>query len=317
MALSTLVIGKIGFDLDFSVSDNIFDNKTTQFRATDMKRIFSGLAANIAYGVSILGGKPVIISIVGRDFDLYYRKYLENKGIALKLFYDNERETACIFNISSPEDRILHIKQNNSYRFFAEKDIIPILSNSEVNNLSVVFIGTGIIEADVKFVSDIHKLNDRIPLIYSPDLAPKSFVKWRLNQILQKISILVCKEDELIQFEKILGLGRQQIIETSKRLKYIITIHDRSKIVIHSKDLMTKVSDAPAEKIVSDKGWYDAFRAGLVYGVSLKKPIIEAAKIGSGLASYSVEKDSFQNYDPSLEQVTLRAFEVKTISKNL
>ncbi|MHA1971831.1 MAG: PfkB family carbohydrate kinase [Candidatus Hodarchaeales archaeon] len=317
MASYSLVIGKISYNLTFSLSQSPCTENNLILEASDVKRDYSGLAANIAYGIAILGGQPILTSVVGKDFDLYYKDHLENSNVILRLFYDDKRESACVYNILTPESDVFTIVQNNSYRFFAEKDVIHNLVEDEKKNLSVVFIGTGIIEADAKFVTDIYKFNAKLPLIYSPNLDPKSFVKWRLNQILEKISILVCRESELVQFEKLLGLGRQEIIEKFNRLKYIFTIHDRSKIVIHSKDIMTKISEAPAENVVSDKGWFDAFRAGLVYAVSLKKPIIEAAKIASALASYSIEKASSQIYNPSPEQVSLRAFEVKVISKNL
>jgi len=105
------------------------------------------------------------------------------------------------------------------------------------------------------------------------------------------------------------------ILVNSQRLKYIISLVDRSRIIIFSKEFKVKVSEGPAGEVLSHDFWYDAFRAGVIYGVSLKKPIEEAAKLGSALASYAVETRENQQYSPSLEQVSLRAFEVKTTRK--
>ena len=93
-------------------------------------------------------------------------------------------------------------------------------------------------------------------------------------------------------------------------------IISQSALNILIKDFKIKVAEGPAEEVLSEKIWKDAFRAGLTYGVSLKKPIDEAAKIGSALASYAVETRENQKYSPSLEQVSLRAFEVKTSRKD-
>ena len=92
-------------------------------------------------------------------------------------------------------------------------------------------------------------------------------------------------------------------------------MEERTKIVIHSSRFKIKVSEGPAEEVLFTDHWQDAFRAAIVYGVSIKKPIEETAKIGSALASYAVETRENHKYSPSLEQVTLRSFEVKTIKK--
>ncbi|MFX0125535.1 MAG: PfkB family carbohydrate kinase, partial [Candidatus Hodarchaeota archaeon] len=161
----------------------------------------------------------------------------------------------------------------------------------------------------------VHDLNKRLPVIYSPDLNIHELTKWRLTQIFDKITILICTEDELRLIEERMKQNCDEILINSKRLKYIVSMIERSRIIIFSKEFKVKVSEGPAEEALSEDFWHDAFRAGLIYGISLKKPIEEAARIGSALASYAVETRENHQYSPSLEQVSLRAFEVKTSKK--
>lgn len=316
MSTKILVIGKISFNLDFSILDEISNESGSVSKASDVKRYFTGLGANIAYGVSVMGSSPVLISIVGKDFDVEYRDYLEKRAIELMLYYQNDKETATNYMIHTSDERILKIQQENAYRFIAEQNLEDKFSDEELKAFEAVLIGTGKVEADAKFISMIHSICGNTPLVYTLDGNIKEFVNWKLNQILENTIVLICRSDELLQIEQILKQTTKEILNRFPRLKYIISVYDRDKIVINSLDMTVKVSAGPAEEILSEEYWYDAFRAGILFGISLKKPIIEAVKIGSALASYAVEKRENQQYSPSPEQVLLRSYEVSSTFKS-
>lgn len=316
-----LVIGKVTYHFDFSISSEFSiicnkDNKNPTTVGTDVKRTFGGMGANVAYGLAILGSHPIIVSQVGPDFDWIFRPHLEKTGIDVRVFTHSEKETACYYRIKDEQDKTLIVDQENSYRFFAERNLAEQLESSEFQTLDTIFVGTGKVEADIKFISKVQEQANRVPIVYSPDLNMNELVKWRLSQILDKITVLVCTEKELEIIEERMKQTSNEILANSRRLIYIVSMVERSKIVIHSKEFKMKVSKGPAEEVLAEEFWWDAFRAGLVYGISLKKPIDEAAKIGSALASYAVETRENQQYSPSLEQVTLRAFEVKITQKS-
>ncbi|MFX0016611.1 MAG: PfkB family carbohydrate kinase [Promethearchaeota archaeon] len=315
-----LVIGKVAYHFDFSINNEFLtitdpDTKNPTTTAADVKRIFNGMGANIAYGLAILGSSPILVTQVGRDFDWFYLPHLRSVGIDVRPFIDPEKETACKYTIKDNHNHIINIFQENSYHFFAERELEANLDLNEFQDLNVVFIGTGKVEADTKFVSKINKLNKKLPIIYSPDSNVHELTKWRITQIFDKISVLVCTEDELRLIEDRMKQPCDEILQNSQRLKYIVSMIQRSRILIFSKEFKLKISEGPAEEVLSENAWYDAFRAGLTYGIALKKPIEEAAKIASALASYAVETRENQKYSPSLEQVSLRAFEVKTTQK--
>lgn len=320
--LKNLIVGKLSYKMQFSISCKFSDvtsqdNHVRMIDGTDVRRQFGGMAGNVAYGLSILDGNPYIISQVGKDFDSFYRSHLENLGVKLKLFVDSEKETACSYEILDEESEKVYIKQDNSYRLFAENNLETVMENEDYTNFGSVFICTGITEADVKFISEISKLNYRIPIIYSPDSNIHELTKWRLSNILEHINILICTEEELQMIEQRMKQTRDEFLTNFTGLKYIISMEERKKIVIYSLKFKIKVSEGPAEEVLSTEHWQDAFRAAIVYGVSIKKPIEETAKIGSALASYAVETREFHKYSPSLEQVTLRSFEVNSIKKEI
>lgn len=318
--LNTLIIGKLAYKLQFSISSKIADLTNVDKNeiivdGTDLRRQFAGMAGNIAYGLSILEGNPLVISQVGIDFNSFYRTHLERLGVKLKLFIDPEKETACSYEILDEEAGKIIINQDNSYHFFAEQNLGTLFHEEDYSNFSSVFICTGKIEADVRFITEINKKNNRLPLIYSPDSNIHELTKWRLSNIFDHISILVCTEEELRVIEQRMKQNRDELLSNFNRLKYIISMEERKKTVIYSLNLKIKVSEGPAEEVLFNDHWKDAFRAAIVHGVSIKKPIEEIAKIGSSLASYAVETREYQNYSPSMEEVTLRSYEIKTVKK--
>jgi len=316
MLTKVLIIGKISYTLDFSILDEFTNESISITNASDLKRSFTGLGANIAYGISVFDSTPVLVSIVGKDFDIEYREYLEKRAIKLMLYYQNDKETATNYIIHTPNENVIKINQENAYRFIAEQNLEDKFSNEELKTFEAILIGTGKIEADNKFISKLHSICGNTPLIYTLDGNIKELVNWRLTQILENTTVLICTSEELLQIEQILKQTTKEILKKYPRLKYIISAYNREKIVIYSLEMTVKISSGPAEEIISEEYWYDAFRAGIIFGISLKKPIIEAAKNGSALASYAVEKRENQQYNPSPEQVLLRSYEVNTTIKS-
>ena len=324
MKSNIIVIGKVLNKLKFNVSKDFLSGLDTKRYETienvgDLKRELGGMASNIIYGLTVLETKPTLVSQVGYDFDSFHKSYFDKLGVSLKLFYDSEKETACLYYLKAEMDHLIILQQNNSYTYFSEQSLKDKLSLSSNSDYSVAFVGTGKIEADVKFISELYGMGMNFPIIYSLDNNLSEITSWRLSQILEKISILICEESELKVLEERAKENRDEIIKKYSRLKYIISLEHRDRIIIYSQEMKMKVSEGPIDDPDSELSapWKDAFKAGIIYGISNKQPMREVAKLAASLASYSVEARGDYHYSPSVEQVQLRAFEVKIVSKNL
>ncbi len=322
MINDVLVIGKIMSWQQISISDsieNLLNRSIEKHELSDTKWANCGMGLEVATGLAILGSFPILVSEVGQDYDLLFQDHFNDYNVQLKLFRRNDKFTATLIEISDEKGGKIRLNQDNAYKYLAENDLSSIMDLNLVNTLNGVFIATGRVEADVKFILDIFESNPKIPILYSPDGNINELTNWRIKQILEKISILICSEEELQKIESTLHLNRREILSSEQysRLKYIISMEHRDRTIIHSYTKKIKISAGPADEVLSEVGWMNAFRAGLIHGVSSKKPIEEAAKLGSALASYAVETREFQPYFPSIEQVTLRSYEVQSVTKQL
>ncbi|MFW9854514.1 MAG: PfkB family carbohydrate kinase [Candidatus Thorarchaeota archaeon] len=319
MKTKVILIGRLADKLDLIITDSLGklttkDRVVTSVEARDVIRSFDGMLYHVAYGLVRLGVPPTVISQVGRNFDWHFRPHLEGLGMDLRVFTDSEKETACSYMLTDKNGHSLLVNQQNSYRFFAEQQLKEKISSQDLKGYSAGFVATGKAEADIKFIAELATYNRFLPLIYSPDENVNELTKWKLEPIFKTVALLICREEELLIIENRLGKSRTEMLSQFNTLKYIVSITDRTKIVVHEEKAAMKISEGPADEINSKMGWENAFRAGVIFGVAMKKPIEEAAKLGSALASYAVER---KKYSPSPEQIALRAFEVKSIRQQI
>ena len=306
MSSDILVIGKIAYNLKFKIySDFTNFTESNMHQGGETHRDYDGMASNIVYGLTVLGSTPTVTSIVGKDFDWNLKPFFEQLGIDLKVFQDSEQESACHYYLTDENDHHIILQQNNCYNYLAEHSLDDKIPPRFLNQYTVVFVGTGKVEADIKFLKYIHETGKGIPIVYSPDENIIEVSQWRFSQILDRISILICTETELRLLEEKAKETRSDFLQKYPRLKYIISMDTRFKVIVHSKELNIKVTDGPITDEITIEGWQDVFRAGIVFGVSKKKPIEETAKLAASLASYYVESLGHYKYSPSVEQVQL------------
>ncbi len=87
--MTIYVSGSIAYDriMDFPgrFSDHILPDKlhvlNVCFTVNGMQEKFGGTAGNIAYSLSLLGEKPIILSTIGKDYQPYF-KWLEYNAIS-------------------------------------------------------------------------------------------------------------------------------------------------------------------------------------------------------------------------------------------
>ena len=93
--MNILVSGSLAYDriMDFHgrFSDHILPEKihvlNVSFTVNSLTENFGGTAGNIAYGLSLLGEKPLILATIGRDYHRYFdwltKNHISQDGIRI------------------------------------------------------------------------------------------------------------------------------------------------------------------------------------------------------------------------------------------
>src|SRR5579871_7028117 len=88
---SALICGSVAFDTILVFPDHFKSHilperlhiLNVSFLVPEMRREFGGCAANIAYGLRLLGDRGIAMATVGRDFTPY-REHMQALGLALE-----------------------------------------------------------------------------------------------------------------------------------------------------------------------------------------------------------------------------------------
>jgi adenosine kinase len=281
------ISGSLAYDriMDFPgrFEDHILPDKihvlNVSFEVTGLKENFGGTAGNIAYTLSLLKERPIILSSVGADFDRY-KRWLEENDIDLsgiKVIADVFTSGAYIMTDRS--DNQITGFNPGAMKFpsdYAFQGVDP--------THSLAIISPGNTDDMVHYRRKYKEL--AIPCIVDPGQQIPVLTGKRLKEMISGASMLISNDYELDMIKKSVGLTTAELLTLTPMI--ITTLGENGSLVL-SREKEQRVPAIPVTQVVDPTGAGDAYRAGLIKGLIMGKPIVEAARMGAVCAAYSVE----------------------------
>lgn len=282
-----LVSGSLAYDriMDFpgKFSDYILPDKihviNVCFNVNGMQEKFGGTAGNIAYNLSLLKERPLILATIGKDYDSYMN-WLKKNGILTDYIRIIEDEfTACAYITTDMSDNQITgfnpgaMKYQAGYGLddFKSKDSIMIIAPGNLQDM--VYYSLQCKERGIRYICD----------------PGQSLTKWTKDDFLQWIKgsmMLISNDYELEMILKLTGLKKEDLLDFTSIL--ITTFGDRGSRIF-MRDGSFDVLAVKPEVVKDPTGAGDAYRAGLIKGIAMGKDIVTSAQIGTVVASYAVE----------------------------
>ena len=296
--MNILTSGSLAHDriLDFPgyFSDHILPDKihvlNVSFTVNSMIEKFGGTAGNIAYALSLLGEKPIILAAIGRDYHTYFEWLMKNN-----MNYDNitiieEELTASAYIITDQADNQITgfnpgaMKYPSSFNFdkINPKESIAIIAPGNLEdmmNYSVTCKARG------------------IDYIFDPGQSLPMWDSQDLTQCIEGSKILISNDYELELVIDKTGLDKKELLQWTNSI--IITLGELGSRVC-TPDCEIDIPAIKPKKVVDPTGAGDAYRAGLIKGLIQCSNIEQSAKMGSVCASFAVECYGTQEYHFSL-----------------
>lgn len=298
------VSGSMAYDriMDFPgrFADHILPDKihvlNVCFTVNGMKEKFGGTAGNIAYSLSLLEEKAVILSTMGKDYEPYF-KWLKYNNIATDSIKIIEEEfTASAYITTDKSDNQITGFNPGAMKYPSNCELDGMISH---NNLAIVSPGN---LTDMVNYAKYYR-DKGIKFICDPGQSITSWDKDALTDWITGAYILISNDYELELIKKVTGLKKEEILE---RTDYIITTLGEKGAVISSKTEDLLVKAAKVGQVLDPTGAGDAFRSGLIKGLVLGYSIEVAAKFGAVAASYAVEQYGTQEHFYTLEDFVRR-----------
>ena len=298
MKKSLLVTGSLAYDRIAVFKDRFTNhilkghahNLSVSFTVDDMEVFRGGTGGNIAYSLSLLGEKPILLGAIGYD-GAGYIKAFEKKA-------DLSYVRVCPKLLTASATIMTDLDDNQIASFYmgAMKAAHQAKLSAVKEKVSLAVIAPNSVKAMNDYAD--HCFKNEIPFIADPGQAIPSFSDKALKDFITGAHALVVNDYEWQMVKDRTKWSEKDVLE---RVNYlIITYGEEGSKVWSSVD--ATVTDIPAykpKKLVDPTGCGDAYRAGLMVGYQHDHDMVKSAHIGAWLATRCIEAKGTQNHKVS------------------
>lgn len=302
--MNIYVTGSLAFDRIMSFPDkfsnHILPDKihilNVCFLVDGLTERFGGTAGNIAYSLALLDEKSVILSQVGKDFAAYDDR-LHQFGFSVEGIRTLDQEfTAGAYITTDQSDNQITGFNPGAMKYPCQYDMSKINGDDALGIISPGNLGDMIDHP--KYYRE-----NKIPFIFDPGQQIPAFTSEQLKEAFLDAEILITNDYELEMIMNTTGMSKDDILDS---VVYLITTLGEKGSAVNCKGEETFVDVVPAEAVVDPTGAGDAFRSGLLKGLSLGKTVVDACKLGATCATYAVEKNGTQEHFFTMDEFTAR-----------
>lgn len=245
---------------------------------------FGGTAGNIAYNLALLGEKPTIYATAGNDFQLYEKK-LQNLGLSLDdiRILDDAKTAQAFITTDLADNQITAFHGGAMYRAHE----YPLILAQK----SIVIIAPNGIEAMVEHAKYCRKHD--VTFIFDPGQAFAALTADQLVKSAHHSLALTLNDYEWQMWKEKTSLNESATLNVTGAI--IVTMGEKGCRIITKKEQF-ELPAVTGLQVVDPTGSGDAFRAGLLYGLSRGWDLKKSAQIATVLASFCVETQGTQNH---------------------
>ncbi|MBT6602494.1 MAG: carbohydrate kinase family protein, partial [Nitrosomonadales bacterium] len=249
-------------------------------------------AGNIAYNLSLLNSNSIIIATAGDDFSAYEKRLSKFDVMQDYIKIIPESLTAQAYITTDLDD--------NQITAFHPGAMMESHQNSISNiteKVDLAIISPAGKEGMLKHAKECFEKD--IPFMFDPGQGLPMFNKNELNTFINQATYIAVNDYEAELLMKISGLD---VNEIQKKVEALIITKGAYGSEIYS-DKKIKINPITADSPIDPTGCGDAYRAGLLYGITNKLTWEETGKLASVMGSIKIKTQGGQNHQPSLEEI--------------
>ena len=301
--MNTLICGSLAYDTIMVFQDHfkhhILPEKihilNVAFLVPEMRREFGGTAGNIAYNLNLLGGKPLIMATVGDDFVPYANWLDENKLPMAHVRRIAGSYTAQAFITTDLDD--------NQITAFHPGAMNQSHENSVKDTQQV---GLGIIAPDGRDGMFQHAREFReagIPFLFDPGQGLPMFSGEELLQFIDLANYVALNDYEAQLTQEKTGLSIEAL---ATQVEALIVTCGAQGSVIHTAGQRIEIPCVEADALLDPTGCGDAYRAGLLYGMSHGWDWETSGQLAAVMGAIKIASRGGQNHKPTQAEIMAR-----------
>ncbi len=288
-----LICGSVAYDTILLFQDrfkaHILPDKlhiiNVAFYVPEMRREFGGCAANIAYGLKLLGERGVPMATVGDDF-APYRERMVSLGLPL----EHVKPIGGTFTAQAFITTDLDDNQITAFHPGA-------MQQSHINKIAdAQGVGLGIISPDgvdgmVEHAAQFAAAN--IPFIFDPGQQLPTFNAEQLKTFISLARWVTLNDYEWGLLRQKTGLTAADI---AAQVEALVITEGANGSVIHAQGRTWAIPSVKPSKVVDPTGCGDAYRAGLIHGLMRGLDWESIGRRASLMGAIKIESRGPQNY---------------------
>ncbi len=297
--MPALICGSLAYDTIMIFKDqfkkHILPDKVhilnVAFLVPDMRREFGGCAGNIAYNLKLLGDEPVPMATVGGDFQPY-REHFSELGIRL----DQVRELPELFTAQAFITTDLDDNQITAFHPGAME------RSSENHVRDVAGIDFGIVGPDSReaMIQHASEFSDSgTPFIFDPGQAMPLFQGEDFRTFIEQANYVTVNDYESHVLQERTGWSASDIAE---RVDAYFVTRGPNGSRVHTRKGTLEIPAAKPASVTDPTGCGDAYRAGLIHGLTHNMDLETSGRVASLMGALKVAHPGTQNQRFDLDQ---------------
>lgn len=250
-----------------------------------------GVAGNIAFGMGILGLRPVLIGAVGNDF-ADYRSSLEDHGVdTASVHVSADRHTARFLATTDADLNQISSFYTGAMAEAREIELKPVVER--FGGLDLVLISPNDPEAMLRHTEECRRIGIPFAADPSQQLARMDDAD-EIRSLFEGAAFLFGNEYEKALIEQKTGLSDAEVLKLVGAR--VTTLGPKGVRIDCAGEPSIQVPSVTVDNAGDPTGVGDAFRAGFLSGVAWKLPVERAAQVGHLLAATCLAADGPQEY---------------------
>lgn len=301
--MTSLICGSLAFDTIMSFQGRFSEalladqlhKINVSFLVPEMRREFGGCAGNIAYNLQLLGGDPLIMAAIGDDGTPYMER-LASQGISAR----------CIRTIAGAYTAQCYIttdSDSNQITAFHPGAMMQSHQNrvADAGKVRIAIIAPDGRDAMLQHARDCADAG--IATIFDPGQGLPMFNGDELKAFIEMATYVAVNDYEAELLMERTGMSLDQIAERVDAL--IVTRGELGADIFHA-DRMLSIPCVPVAQVIDPTGCGDAFRAGMLYGLTKGMDWETTGRLASLMGAIKITHQGGQNHAPSRAEIEQR-----------
>ncbi|MGE5240276.1 MAG: carbohydrate kinase family protein [Bacteroidota bacterium] len=301
--MSALICGSFAYDTIMVFQDqfknHILPDKVhilnVSFQVPQMRREFGGCAGNIAYSLKLLGGDPLPMGTVGKDFGPY-AEWMDRHGIDRRCIKTCEDAyTAQAFITTDMDDNQITAFHPGAMNRSHETRV------ADARGVQLGIVSPDGREGMIQHARQFAEAG--IPFIFDPGQGMPLFDGDDLLAFLEQATWVTLNDYEAELMQERTEKSLQQLAGYVKGL--IVTLGARGS-AIYTDGRVIEIPVVPATQVNDPTGCGDAYRAGLLYGLARGMDWETTGRIAALIGAIKIEQHGTQNHSFRPEEFAIR-----------